>query len=520
MFCLSSDTLLRNDISILIVENAKTLNSIISMELVHLGYSCNNAFSLKNIKEEITKKEFDYIVINLYLLDAQEEELITSVNAITDAKIIVLTSVMNDKLRDKLFKYGILDYLYKQNIEKTINDIHTLIKNVEINLLSNVLIIDDSKTIREKIKGILKLRNYNVLESQTGKGGLEIIRNQKIDLLILDMQLDDIHGLEVLKEIKSDYNNSFPVVAVSGTNDSDVVRKALKGGALDFIRKPIILEEFLLKSDLWIDYYRQSKELKEYKNDLEEKLEKGLSTIKVLNKEIEDTQAEVIYTVGAVGESRSKETGNHVRRVAKYSKLLALLSGLDQNEAELLELASPMHDIGKIAIPESILNKPGHLSQAERKIMMNHPKYGFDMLNNSNRTIMKTASIVAYEHHEKYDGSGYPRGLIGEEIHLYGRITALADVFDALASKRVYKDAWKDDDIWALFEEEKGKHFDPKLVELFFENIDKFLYIRSKYVDKDFANNDADESFIVAAKNDININDIQETATSFSYEGL
>ncbi len=355
--------------------------------------------------------------------------------------------------------------------------------------MSNFLIIDDSKTVREKIKVILKLRNYNILESATGKNGLEIIENTTIDLLILDMQLEDMHGLEVLKEIKSNHGNNFPVVVISGSNDSDIVRKALKSGALDFILKPIVLEEFLLKSDLWIDYYRQSKELKEYKKDLEEKVESGISTIKILNKEIEDTQAEVIYTVGAVGESRCRETGNHVKRVAKYSKLLAILSGLDEKEAELLELASPMHDIGKIAIPEAILNKPGRLTKEERKIMMDHPKHGFNILNNSSRNVIKTASIVAYEHHEKYDGSGYPRGLVGEEIHIYGRITALADVFDALGSQRVYKNAWKDDDIWVYFEEERGKHFDPKLVDLFFDNIGQFLKIRSKYTDEIFMKN-------------------------------
>lgn len=515
MFYLSKDSLLNNNITILIVENAKTLNNIISIELTQLGYLCNNAFSLKNIKEEILKKEFDYIVMNLYLLDAQEEELINSVSAISDAKIIVLTSVMNDTLRDRLFKHGILDYLYKQNIEKTVDDIHTLIQNVEINSLSNVLIIDDSKTVREKIKAILKLRNYNVLESATGKKGLEIINNTIIDLLILDMQLDDMHGLDVLKSIKSNYNNNFPVIAVSGSNDSDVIRKALKGGVLDFIHKPIILEEFLLKSDLWIGYYRQSKELKEYKIHLEDKVEQGISTIKTLNKEIEDTQAEVIYTIGAVGESRCKETGNHVRRVAKYSKLLALLSGMKEEEAELLEMVSPMHDIGKIAIPEAILNKPELLSEEEKKIIMNHPKHGFDMLNNSNRKIMKTASIVAYEHHEKFDGSGYPRGIKGEEIHIYARITALADVFDALGSQRVYKKAWKDEDIWEFFISEKGKHFDPKLVDLFFDNIDEFLNIRDIYSDiTSMKESDLNES--LSEEITINNNNIEKSTSSFS----
>jgi HD-GYP domain-containing protein (c-di-GMP phosphodiesterase class II)/phosphoribosyl 1,2-cyclic phosphodiesterase len=202
-----------------------------------------------------------------------------------------------------------------------------------------------------------------------------------------------------------------------------------------------------------------------------------------LTQEIEDTQKEVVFTMGAIGESRSKETGNHVKRVAEYSKILALATGLSLDEAELLKSASPMHDIGKVAIPDAVLNKPGRFNKAERAIMDTHAELGYGMIKNSDRPLLKAASIVAYEHHEKWDGTGYPNKLKGEEIHIYGRITALADVFDALGSDRVYKKAWKDEKIFKLFKEERGKHFDPNLVDLFFENIDKFLEVRAKFQD-------------------------------------
>jgi len=202
-----------------------------------------------------------------------------------------------------------------------------------------------------------------------------------------------------------------------------------------------------------------------------------------LTKEIEDTQKEVVFTMGAIGESRSKETGNHVKRVAEYSKLLALEYGLPEAEAELLKEASPMHDIGKVAIPDKILNKPGRFTPEERKIMNKHAELGYEMTRHSQRDLLKAASIIAYEHHEKYDGTGYPRGLKGEEIHIYGRITALADVFDALGSDRVYKKAWDDKRILKLFKEERGKHFDPKLVDIFFANLDKFFKIRNNFKD-------------------------------------
>ncbi len=471
--------------SILIVENAKSLNKMVNNELTQLGYSCDSAFSLKNIQDKTSQTTYDYIVLNLYLSDAQEVELIDSVVKLSEAKIIVLTSIMNDKLRDRIFKRGILDYLYKQNIKKTISDIHTLIEGVEKNSLSTILVIDKSRAVRWKIKSILNLRNYNVLSCSTGKEGLEIIEDTDIDidLVILEMHLSDMYGLEVLRKIKSNDEHTFPIIALSNSKDDDMIRKALKGGVVDFIRKSVSVEEFLLKSDLWVDYYRQSKELEEHKYHLEDKVKHGISTIELLNKEIEDTQAEVIFRMGAIGEGRCKETASHVKRVAKYSKLLAQLYGLGDKEAQLLELASPMHDIRKIAISETILNKPGRLSPEERRIMMDHPKFGHDMLSGSNRKVMKAASIVSYEHHEKFDGSGYPRGLVGEDIHIYGRITAVADVFDALGTQRVYKNAWSDERIFDLFENEKGKHFDPKLVELFFENLEMFFAIRDKYQD-------------------------------------
>jgi len=203
-----------------------------------------------------------------------------------------------------------------------------------------------------------------------------------------------------------------------------------------------------------------------------------------LTKEIEETQREVLYTMGSIGETRSKETGNHVKRVAEYSKLLALLSGLDEASAELLKQASPMHDIGKVGIPDRVLNKPGKLNAEEWGVMQTHARLGFEMLNHSTRPILKAAAIVAHEHHEKWNGKGYPRQLKGEDIHIYGRITAVADVFDALGSDRCYKKSWPLEKILDLFTQERGEHFDPNLVDLLFENLDKFLVIRDAFVDE------------------------------------
>ncbi len=204
----------------------------------------------------------------------------------------------------------------------------------------------------------------------------------------------------------------------------------------------------------------------------------------LLNREIEETQKEIIFTMAEVGESRSKETGNHVKRVAEYSKILAQGMGMSEEEAELLKMASPMHDIGKVGIPDAVLKKPGKLTDEEFDIMKSHAAMGYDMLKNSSRRILKAAATVAHEHHEKWNGRGYPRGLSGEEIHIYGRITAIADVFDALGSDRVYKEAWELEKILNLFKEERGEHFDPRLVDVFFEKLPDILEIRERFKDE------------------------------------
>ena len=226
--------------------------------------------------------------------------------------------------------------------------------------------------------------------------------------------------------------------------------------------------------------------IKNKKNEIKEyiSIRHDLTKVFELHEEIEETQRELVYKLGEIGETRSKETGNHVKRVAQYSKDLAMLYGLSKKDCEILFAASPMHDIGKVGIPDEILKKPGKLTTEEFNIMKSHSTIGYNILKGSQRPVLKAAATIAKEHHEKYDGTGYPRGLKGQEIHIFGRITALADVFDALGSDRYYKKAWEDEKIFNLIKEEKGKHFDPILVDLFMNNIEIFLETRDKYTDK------------------------------------
>ncbi|KPA16132.1 response regulator receiver modulated metal dependent phosphohydrolase [Candidatus Magnetomorum sp. HK-1] len=200
-----------------------------------------------------------------------------------------------------------------------------------------------------------------------------------------------------------------------------------------------------------------------------------------LNREVVDTQKEVVITLGEVVETRSKETAHHVRRVAEYSYQLALMVGLDDYSAELIRLASPMHDVGKIGIPDTILNKPGKLTKEEFEIIKTHTLIGYDILKHSDREIMRAAADIALEHHERWNGKGYPQSLKGDKINIFGRITGLLDVFDALSYKRIYKDAWPLDKILDLIKSERGEHFDPQLVDLFLNHLDIFLAIKDAY---------------------------------------
>lgn len=204
----------------------------------------------------------------------------------------------------------------------------------------------------------------------------------------------------------------------------------------------------------------------------------------ILQEEIEATQREIIFTLAETGEMRSKETGYHVKRVAEFSRLFAVKYGMNEEEAELIKLSAPMHDIGKIAIPDSILLKPGKLTPEEWEIMQSHASLGYEMLKHSDRRLLKSAAIIANEHHEKWNGEGYPNGKKGEDIHIYGRITAMSDVFDALGNERVYKPAWELDRIVKLFKEEKGHQFDPKLVKVFLDGLDDFVKIKETYKDE------------------------------------
>ena len=342
-----------------------------------------------------------------------------------------------------------------------------------------VLIVDDIGKNIQVVANLLKDEGYHLSYAMSGTQALQIVRESAYDLILLDIMMPGLDGYETCKRIKELPNYSeTPVIFLTARDDHDSIVKGFSAGGQDYVTKPFNTAELLAR-------VRTHLKLKAFEDSQQEKIDNAIAELKRLNDELEDSQKEVVMTIGAIAETRSKETGMHVKRVAEYSRLFAILSGVAIHEADILALASPMHDLGKVGIPDYILNKRGPLTKEERTIMDTHAQLGHDMLKRSNRQILKTAAIVALEHHEKWDGTGYPNKKAGESIHLYGRITALADVFDALCSKRCYKEPWGDEDIFNYIRSARGTHFDPNLVDIFFDNLDRFLVIRSSFPDEE-----------------------------------
>ncbi len=300
----------------------------------------------------------------------------------------------------------------------------------------------------------------------------------------------------------SDEDDILKIIAGTG-NFQDHVNENINESMSESIRlrcqQALANEESLFIDDAFIGYYKTingsinllylngCQQLAEVEKNLIRTFSSNVAIAYdkfYLNQEIVNTQREVIGVLGSVVESRSNDTANHVRRVSEFSALLAEKYGLPEREVSLLKLASPMHDVGKIGIPDAILNKPGKLTEEEYDFMKKHSAIGYSILKKSSRDIMKAAAIVAYEHHERWDGNGYPRGLKGMQIHEFGRITGLADVFDALISSRVYKKAFSIDRVVEIINSEKGRHFEPDLVDLFQDHLETLLEINKKLTDE------------------------------------
>ncbi len=349
----------------------------------------------------------------------------------------------------------------------------------------SILAIDDEPFNLELIEvAFARYDNVTLTFTQNAQDALNLLTKNEFDVVLLDISMPQISGLDVLQHIRQELQlHTLPILMVTANTEKE--REALERGASDFITKPYDIDVLCARTINYARLNHYTKTINKQNEILEEKVQQRTAELEKALKLSKETEFEISVRLGRASESRDPETGGHIKRMSHYSKLLAELAGLSDAEVELILYASPLHDIGKIAIPDSILLKPGRFEPHEFEIMKTHAKIGAQMLEGAERfPVLNAGKIIALEHHEKYDGSGYPQGLKGEEIHFYARIIAIADVFDALTAKRCYKEAMPLKQVLSIMKKDAGTHFDPHLIDLFLDNIDKFLEIKEIYKDE------------------------------------
>ncbi len=340
----------------------------------------------------------------------------------------------------------------------------------------HILIVDDVSDNIQVAMSILKEENYQFSFALNGMQALTLVNEKPFDLILLDIMMPKMDGYEVCKQLKQqEKTKGIPIIFLTAKIDIDSISEGFQAGAVDYITKPFHPEELIARVKTHLELYASQKLLKKYNINLKNSL---LHREKRFMSELEENQKEMIYVLTELMEANSDETGRHIRRVAEYSRLLAHYHpNVTEEDAQVIYHAAPMHDIGKIAIPHDILHKPGRLTEEEFNVIKTHTTRAHDMLKISDRKFIKAAEIIATQHHEKWNGTGYPQGLAGEKIHIYARIVALADVFDALTHKRVYKESWSVEEAVEYIIQHKYTQFDPDVVDIFAEHVDEFITI-------------------------------------------
>ena len=348
----------------------------------------------------------------------------------------------------------------------------------------SILAVDDEPFNLDLIEAAFaNYENVNITNASNAQDALNLLDTNNFDVILLDISMPKIDGLEALKIIREEKKLlTLPILMVTANTEKE--QEALNLGASDFISKPYDINILCSRTLNYAKLNYFTKQINNQKNILEEQVQVRTQELSKALEHSKETEYEISVRLGRASESRDPETGGHIKRMSQYSKLLGKLYGLNNQELELLLYAAPLHDIGKIGIPDNILLKPGRFDDEEFEVMKTHAKLGAQMLEGAERfPILKAGREIALEHHEKYDGTGYPNGLRGEEISLFARIVTIADVFDALSSKRCYKEPMPLEKVLSIMKKDAGIHFDPHLIDLFISNIDQFLKIQEIYKD-------------------------------------
>jgi len=343
---------------------------------------------------------------------------------------------------------------------------------------ADILIIDDEPANVKLLHKMLQRKGYQNVQYTTDPREVEELCQQtEFDAFLLDIRMPYIDGYGIMEMLSKRFVNDYlPVLVLTAQTDRETRLKALERGAKDFLTKPFDQLEALTRLHNLLEVRLMHKRVRNQNQILEEEVRRR-------TQELYETRHEVIKRLGLAAEYRDNETGNHIIRMSRYSQLLALEYGLSEEQAETILNAAPMHDIGKIGIPDRVLLKPGKLDAEEWKIMQSHVRIGAEILSGHQSDLMESARLIALHHHEKWDGSGYPGRLKGKEISIEGRICAIADVFDALLSERPYKKPWTIDQALDLIDDQTGKHFDPHLAPLMRKILPEILKIKEQFSD-------------------------------------
>lgn len=338
---------------------------------------------------------------------------------------------------------------------------------------ASILVVDDQPANVCLLEEMLRSLGYtHIVTTTDSRTAASLYVEHEVDLVLLDLNMPYLDGFGVMSELRAMERDSYlPVIVLTAELDAMTRQRALEAGAKDFVTKPFDRVEVLTRIRNMLEVRLLHNRVRAQNKLLEDR-------VRERTLELRDTQLEIIRRLSRAAEFRDNETGLHIVRMSKYAMLLGRAVGMNEREAELLLNASPMHDIGKISIPDRILFKRSRLDAEEREVMRTHAAVGADLLSGHASELMEMARIIALTHHEKWDGSGYPRGLKGECIPLVGRIVALADVFDALTSERPYKPAWEPDAAIAYIQARAGRHFDPALVPVFNRLMPEILEVK------------------------------------------
>lgn len=354
---------------------------------------------------------------------------------------------------------------------------------------AHILIVDDEAANVLVLKRTLQVSGYTQIQStKDSREVLDMYRQQPCDLVLLDLNMPHLDGYEVMEQIKTEAGENMPpVLMLTAQHAQEYRQRALDSGALDYVTKPFNAEELLSRVRNLLEVQLARKFMRNQNEILEEQVTLRTRELEERSQELHETRLQVVRHLGRAAEYRDNQTGLHIVRMSKMAALIGEAAGLSEYECDLLLNAAPMHDIGKLGIPDNILLKPGKLEPEEWEIMQTHAQIGADILSGDDSELLIMAEEIALTHHEKWNGKGYPKGLKGEEIPLSSRLCALSDVFDALTSGRPYKKAWSVEKAVDLIKEESGRHFDPALVEHFITLLPEMVALKEKYAEPEQA---------------------------------